>query len=461
MFAACLAAPPPPPLDKLTDDMDVDLPADEAMAEMDTSLLNLVGGDGAIGLAEKWAESGKLRKKIEIVRRWLGVKERRTIDSVLEPVVAATGKEVPRVLDSEDEDSNYGEADDERGRTAHLLFAGLAGIEDKPSQWDVASSSAPATPSSAARVGKDNTNARYGAFLTPVSSPMRFLPRVAPLDSKGKKRAIESPVTSLTPLAKRARVALGSPFEVRRQRYDESAWLSISNPSSPLRSVGNTVAQPVASSSKLPPGPYGSSAGGSLPCTPREKSKSPTNHFQAASDLLQSNGSLFPSRRITSPSGGVYTFYEVLPASSPAPQQSPNHSPSPRRTKKSSILPPPPTLECIEAERNRLDRRLKLHDRLWRDNPTRVISTKFAKKRKKLEHRHFVLKTKCDNMAMVRTNKAQVRRVPSFETVYDAGEPRLKDYEADKALRGKIDESLRLGLQPMVPLLVSAKSQAK
>ncbi|KAJ7243370.1 beta-lactamase-like protein, partial [Mycena haematopus] len=141
MFATCLAEPPPP--DKHTDDVDVDFRTDDAMAEMDTSILNLVGGDGAIGLAEKWAESGKLRKKIEIVRRWLGVRERRAVDRVLDPAVAKTTGQasgMPRVLDSEDEDSNHGEADDERGRTAHLLFAGLAGIEDHPSEWCLPSS---------------------------------------------------------------------------------------------------------------------------------------------------------------------------------------------------------------------------------------------------------------------------------------------------------------------------------
>ncbi|KAF8191441.1 beta-lactamase-like protein [Mycena galopus ATCC 62051] len=449
MFAACLAEPP---LEKLADNVDVGLPADDVMAEMDTSLLNLVGGDSAVGLAEKWAESGKLRKKIEIVRRWLGVKERRAIDTVLErDVTAAPGQasRVARALDSEDEDSNYGEADDERGRTAHLLFAGLAGIDD---EWGIRSSSSPTTPSSTGRAGKNN--AWHGTFLTPVSSPVRLqLPRTAPPNDKGKKRQIESPATSQTPLAKRTRVALGSPFEARR--YDKSAWLTISSPASPLRPVGNIVsAQPVASSSKLPPVPYGNSAGGSLPCTPRGKSKSP-----ATSNTPQPDSSLFPSRRITSPHGGVYTFYEVLPASSPAPPLSPNPSPC-CPTKKVSILPDL-TLESLEAERNRLSRRLMLHDRLRRDNPARPVSSKFAAKRKKLEHRHHVLQTKCDNLTTRHTNKPQVRRLPSFETVFDAGEAKVKDYEADKALKGRIEEALRLGVKPMVPLLVSAKSQAE
>ncbi|KAF7359244.1 DNA cross-link repair 1A protein [Mycena sanguinolenta] len=450
MFATCLAEPPP--TDKLVGDVDVDISMDDAMAEMDTSILNLVGGDGAIGLAEKWAESGKLRKKIEVVRHWLGVKERRAVDRMLDPPLAAkTGQTsgMPRVLDSEDEDSNYGEADDERGRTAHLLFAGLAGIEDKPSEWCLPSSSSPPTPSSTGRTGN---NARNGPFLTPVSSPVRFqLPRAPPPDIKGKKRLIHSPPTSQTPPAKRALVALGSPFEARQQTYEKSAWLTISNPSSPLRPVENVVsALPVASSSKLP---HSGRVGSSLSCTPPNLS----NNLATTSNLMQPDGSLFPSRHITSPFGGEYTLYEVLPASSPAPQQTPTPSPV-RRTKKPNVRPPL-TLECIEAERNRLNRRLRLQDRLRRDNPTRAVSSKFVAKRKKLEHRHFVLKTKCDSMTMTRTNKAQLRRLPSFETVYDAGDERVKACEPDNLLRGKIEEALRLGLQPMVPRL--AKSQGK
>jgi hypothetical protein len=442
MFAACLAKPPLP--EELSGDVDLALSADDALAEMDTSLLNLVGGDGALGLAEKWAESGKLRKKIEIVRRWLGVRERRAVDRVLEPVSVGpvVASRLQRMMDSEDEDSNYGEADDERGRTAHLLFAGLAGIEDKPSEWCLPSSPSPTTPSSA---GNTNNPGR-AAFLTPVSSPLRFPLHTRPASQdkgkkrqiqsqsqtppcsaapqdKGKRRQIDSPATSQTPPAKRARVALGSPFDAQRQRYDVSAWLTISSPPSPLRAVGN-----LASSSKLPtPGSYGSSADGSLPCTPSMSGgESLSGRLPAMSVMRRPDGSLFPSRRITSPSGGVYTFYEVLPASSPAPQQSPPPAPPLRHTKspasRARRTRTPPTLEAVTAERTRLNRRLKLHDRLRRDNPARAISRGFTAKRKKLENRQWVLKTKCDSMEMLRANQLErrakeLRRAPSFEPV--------------------------------------------
>ncbi|KAJ7020326.1 beta-lactamase-like protein, partial [Mycena alexandri] len=156
MFAHCLAGPPPAVSQADFDvDVDAELPDSDLPETEDTALLNLVGGAGAVGLAEKWAERGTLRRKIEMVRSWLGGREQRAVDRVLQPKPAqaavagvggggAVARPVsaptrPQPVDSEDEDSNYGEADDARGRTAHLLFAGLAGIEDKPSEWGIVS----------------------------------------------------------------------------------------------------------------------------------------------------------------------------------------------------------------------------------------------------------------------------------------------------------------------------------
>jgi hypothetical protein len=59
-------------------------------------------------------------------------------------------------------------------------------------------------------------------------------------------------------------------------------------------------------------------------------------------------------------------------------------------------------------------------------------------------------------MEMLRANQRrakELRLAPS--TVYDVGEARVKDYEA----RERIEEALRLGVQPVVPLPVSGKSQ--
>ncbi|KAJ7154125.1 hypothetical protein C8R46DRAFT_1041872 [Mycena filopes] len=475
MFAHCLAGPPPP---ASQDDFDLDAEfPDAGLLEMeDTALLNLVGGAGAEKLAEKWSERGTLRKRLEVVRSWLGGRERRAVDRILEPQAAKAGVKVASrapaqaparqqqqlPLDSEDEDSNYGEADDARGRTAHLLFASLAGIEDQPSEWGIVSD--PATPSSAGKAAK---------FLaTPVSSPLRYLPRGGTASQthrdgnakgkgrqmhsespssqspsqtvgKGKKRQIESP--SSQPSAKRARGdggALGSPFHTRRQRYDDSAWLTISSPPSPLRPVGN-----VASSSKLAPlsvptEVYGRAGNGSntssgdanlsFPCTPRGRD---IFAFGSPAPNVPPELAMFPSRKLTSPSGGIYAVYELLPASSPRPtpqsparprphipaalpspraapprppsSRSPQSTPTPAARQQSKGPAPtpaarqlsegpavsprrPPTLAAMEAERAGLRQRLRLHERLQRASPARVVSS-FVKTRARLTRRLGVL----------------------------------------------------------------------
>ncbi|KAJ7474010.1 beta-lactamase-like protein, partial [Mycena latifolia] len=126
VFAGCVAEPS---RGALPADVDVEGATDGALLAMETdsALLNLVGADGA----EKWAESGTLKRKLAVVRGWLGLAR---VDDAAGPMPA----EQRRMLDSEDEES---EADDERGRTAHLLFAGLAGIEDGPAAWGHAGSS--------------------------------------------------------------------------------------------------------------------------------------------------------------------------------------------------------------------------------------------------------------------------------------------------------------------------------
>ncbi|KAJ7178715.1 beta-lactamase-like protein [Mycena crocata] len=447
MFAGCLAEPPPP--EDLPED--VDLPTDEVMAEMDTALLNLVGGDGAVHLAEKWAESGKMRKKIEIVRSWLGIKEQRAVDHALKKPVA------PRAVDSEDEDSNYGEADDERGRTAHLLFASLAGIEVAPSEWCLPASSSPTTPLSAGGAG--NSMGRRGVFLTPISSPIRVrTPRFSAAKDKGKKRQIDSPELSQPRSAKRARVMLGSPFSTRlpvrprsspRHCYDNSAWLSISSPPSafPLRPVENTV----ASSSKLPPAPYDSS----VSPHPRQDSfpEISVPEIPPASPPRHPAGSAFHTQ-FRSPSGGIYAFYEVLPASSPAQHAS---TPPPRRVK-----PPPPTKLAIDAKHARLTQRIKMQDRLLRqrqlrEHPERVVAG-FPAERARMEQRVLQLHTSSTYLAGMRAHAIQ--RAESFETVYDEGETAVKHYEEDTALKEMIEEALRAGEHPIIPsLLVSVQSQ--
>ncbi|KAJ7457182.1 hypothetical protein B0H11DRAFT_1925119 [Mycena galericulata] len=469
MFAGSLAVPPPP--EDVTIDAEL-LAPDEALGEMeDVALLNLVGGAGARDLADKWAQRGTLRSKIAVVRDWLDIAERRAVDRVLEPVgpvgkVSVARREQERMVDSEDEDSNYGgEADDERGRTAHLLFASLAGIDERPSQWGLPSSS----PASTGGAGGSGT--RQGGFLTPVSSPLRFqrAPHSQPAGKdKGKKRQIdESPASASPPSAKRVRLALGSPFPsssptgTPTRRYHDNGWLSIYSPppASPLRAVGNTV----ASSSKRPRGNNSPAGGASLPKTPQSDTDAGYGSLPQlpATALLPASHS-----RLRSPSGAVYTFYEILPASSPAlaPQQPSSTTPpcSGKGTAPRAPRRPPRTLASIQAALANVAHRLKMHDRMRAAHPERPVVGSFAVKRKQLEARHFRLSERVAYLTVgdAPQEPPEVGLGSSFETVYDVGEDRLQNYGIDEGLKGRIEEALKTGKQPMVPLLVSAQSQS-
>ena len=213
-----------PHLQQLVQDMEGD---------MDVALKNLVG-DGAADLAERWAENGKLRQKLEVVRMSLGAVENSILDHILgiqpsPPIeegdemleksreVKSKGKEQPDMplVDSEDESGN-GFSDDERGKTAHRLFAGLAGIEESEHAWWVSSPSSQksdtwvldgleadklrSSKGSAAPPGETGTAPSWVARLTPVSSPVRPVrekkgspPRISLLPGKRRRHSGSKP----------------------------------------------------------------------------------------------------------------------------------------------------------------------------------------------------------------------------------------------------------------------------
>ncbi|KAJ6610178.1 hypothetical protein B0H10DRAFT_2061638 [Mycena sp. CBHHK59/15] len=400
MFAQCLFKP------VVADDSttDIELPQDDALAEMDTSIINLVGGDGAVDLATKWAESGKLRRKIEVVKGWLGIQERRAVERVLQPAAPQARR--------------------------------------LPSEWCLPSSS----PSSASG---DHNDGR-GVPLTPVSSPLRFqLPRASVGQDQGKKRQRDSPSMSpRTPLSSshRARLVLASPFSGRspRRRRGSSPRASINpNPPSPsqapLRQVGNTVlAAPHASSSKLP-----------------------ANSQAKSLKIRQLDEAALLRDGLRSPSGAHYRFFEILPA--PAPTVSTPRLPQPTRTANTAPRGPrePPSRDDIDAERAMLAKRIKLGANLARAHPERVVSGAVAT-RERLAARHFRLTGQSEYLATKR--EMELRRVPSMETVYDAGEGpggggEEEEHSAGAALQRHIKEALAAGTRYVIPPLICVQSQ--
>lgn len=86
MFADCLHSTTSTSHQNLDDDA-LDLPhlqqlVDDMAGDMDVALKNLVG-DGAADLAERWAENGKLKQKLEVVRASLGPVENQLLDRLL------------------------------------------------------------------------------------------------------------------------------------------------------------------------------------------------------------------------------------------------------------------------------------------------------------------------------------------------------------------------------------------
>ncbi|KAF8653242.1 hypothetical protein AX16_004070 [Volvariella volvacea WC 439] len=152
----------------------------------DSAIQNLVG-EGAAEAAAEWSDDGKMRKKLEIVKGFLSLRDQGVVDRVLGNKSDGVIQSGPDWDESQDRDrdkglgvtkssstrigrnfeyqwkdrrkgkrrmfvgdsdeSTAGEEEDDKGRTAHLLFAKLAGIEDKDQKgewWTPSSSTAPA-----------------------------------------------------------------------------------------------------------------------------------------------------------------------------------------------------------------------------------------------------------------------------------------------------------------------------
>jgi DNA cross-link repair 1C protein len=202
--------------------------------EGDTALLNLVG-DCATAAAERWAHDGRLRKKLDFLRGYLRGEDRALVDLILERGGARTNRKEGAVnpLDRDrknprhspsDEDTDVGSnEDDERGRTAHFLFAGGGGDEkatadgsslpvshqaDSPALQE-RTEHPPGTP--VETIGSGSGRAMgfltpppcvpTKALLTPVSS-------IAPKAGKHQKRRLES----VSPLGRRCDNALATPL---------------------------------------------------------------------------------------------------------------------------------------------------------------------------------------------------------------------------------------------------------
>jgi DNA cross-link repair 1C protein len=157
-FAPCLSPTAQIPSDKDVVDFTwfqqngfhVDADAPEAV---DAALKNLEGMN-VEAQAAIWAENSGVRKRLKLMQSVLDGDARAVVDRILggmpmetEEVTVVVGEEKEDREDrrmlalNSDEETDDGD-DDERGRTAHRLFAALAGVDgDEPAWWGSPSSS--------------------------------------------------------------------------------------------------------------------------------------------------------------------------------------------------------------------------------------------------------------------------------------------------------------------------------
>jgi hypothetical protein len=160
MFANCICSSSPftGPI------VDGHLDVKELNDQVDACLQNLVGGEAAVGLAQRWTDDWSVKKKLEGMRRWLDGWARIAVDRVLDLRIEGASSPIRRRM-SRESDEETDDADDERGKTAHILFAQQG---EEGNRWSRSSSSQMmSTPKKMQEM-----------FPIPVSSPLPLSERI-------------------------------------------------------------------------------------------------------------------------------------------------------------------------------------------------------------------------------------------------------------------------------------------
>ena len=494
IFADCLhthaAFPQPPP--HAFDFPQSQQLVDEMAGDMDVALKNIVG-DGAADLAERWAENGRLRQKLELVRASLNPTENSILDCLLgvHPTPAdpsdtsenaqlsrdekGKGKEQSpvRYIDSEDE-SDEGFSEDEKGKTAHLLFAPMAGIKGNEHTWWVSS---PASQRSNAWVLDDlereesrlaansPTSLGIGAPLakplTPASSPVHPVRRTqcSPLQvvlaPRKRTRHSGSMSPSRTPPHLRKQLFSGDP--IHHSRFDTSPHTSIA-----ILPGKQSLIASVASSSRLP-APIRQRR--DLPSSPLLEVK---NQPPKRTPTLADGGTFGASKRNTStPTHDVTpsatrdqnrAYHEVSRPPCTA-HQLPNHCLPEMREEGRRVCN-----QDRRARRSQLHaQRLSIAERLARARPDLVAPT-YESKREALLARE----ARAQERARERGKDQQKNRMKahleatgtllSFGIVDDDDDGGM-DWDRSKMLAEAVKADIANGRRPMLPLMVCAETQ--
>lgn len=208
MFDGCLRSPTGRQVQNLLPFEVSPLEGDE-----DVNIKNVVGGGDVADIVLRWADSNHVRRKLEVARGYLKPQERVIVDRVLgasgpvqTPSIPLSDKgKTKTMLDmryGSDEDTDDDD-DDVRGRTAHRLFASLAGIDENQTPWCLSSppsdngeqhspQATPLLPGPSRSTLPLNKKIPSVHPLTPISSPFHPIGRTP----SGRIRQLKTPTTA-------------------------------------------------------------------------------------------------------------------------------------------------------------------------------------------------------------------------------------------------------------------------
>lgn len=203
----------------------------------DVTLKNLEG-PGALEAAERWAESRKMVRTLETLRVYLTGRPRAFVDSVLNKHGKGGGSAVSAAMDlastglrvgswnagqsrrygASDDDTDDSDAENERARTAHKLFADEADLEAH-SGWYSPSQSLDegvvvlALDGEKQKLSASPDRGHQARLLTPVSSPARKIGS----RNKRYKRQVDHDYVMST--GQPSPLELNSPIQLSGQRH--------------------------------------------------------------------------------------------------------------------------------------------------------------------------------------------------------------------------------------------------
>lgn len=459
MFEDCLQVLVTRPVEKIAP-----LDFDSLQEDEDVAIKNLMGGGDVADMARLWAGSDSIRRRLEVAREYLRPLERVVVDRFLGVCLplgsssaftsACKGKQkaLAGFRYGSDEDTEDDDDDgDERGRTAHQLFASLAGIDEKATSWWL---------SSPVSDGDEQDLQMARDSLTPLK-------RISPFKQQFSGAQPLTPVSS--PFRRTEKVV------TRQERQFTTSTPTHHSTKSPKRlnprQNNHTLASPILLHS------YSSQHSSPFMSKPKLKSKVPGTYCHPKSPLMErknrmSEATTTSSIPNSSPPLCTVRPVNVVPQLSPSPRSSPlvNVDRGPRSP--NSKVPSQESASCRSPHFHRSRRlqnylqRIKIGERLAQSRPSSVVPS-YKAKRAKLIARYVKLEAKesyARAMAKLgRRGEADILRggsiVPAFDDVGDDDDDAF-DWNRSRDLADSVRMAIANGQPVVLPPLKCADSQS-